>query len=80
MLRVKTDYTPAAGTEFIWAADWPGEGDRNDASDTGQNRWPAPDKIRGYEPADQYTDLRYDPATDNSPKRPDEERNFWDRL
>jgi len=80
MLQTKIGHILTAAMAAIWAADWPGDEGRNDAADTDRDRWPAPDPIRGYEPAEQYTDLRYDPATDNGLKRPDEDRNFWDRL
>jgi hypothetical protein len=80
MLQAKTDFIQTAAAAAIWAATWPGDDNRNDRGDSGGDRWPTPDQIPGYEPADQYTDRRYDPATDNSPKRPDEDRTFWDRL
>jgi hypothetical protein len=60
----------------MFADGWSGDDNRNEPAD----RWPEQDPIRGYEPAEQYTDLRYDPATDNGYKQPDEDRNFWDRL
>jgi sugar (pentulose or hexulose) kinase len=80
MLQAKTDYILTAATAAIWAATWPGDEGGNNPADTIRERWPEPEQIRGYEPAEQYTDRRYDPATDNGQTRPDEDRNFWDRL
>jgi hypothetical protein len=79
MLQTNTLYT-AVPFEAIWAAAWPGDEGRSEPADSGRDSWPEQEQIRGYEPSEQYTDLRYDPATDNGNKRPDEDRNFWDRL
>jgi hypothetical protein len=80
MLQTKTHNTLTAATAAILAYGSPGDDDRSQPADTGRDSWPQPDQIRGYEPSEQYTDLRYDPATDNGYKQPDEDRNFWDRL
>jgi hypothetical protein len=80
MLQAKTEYNLTAATAAILAAEWPGDDNRSEPADAGRESWPEPGQIRGYEPSEQYTDLRYDPATDNGNKLPDEDRNFWDRL
>ena len=80
MLQASIDYIRAAATPAIWAASWPSNESRNDPGNTHEDRWPAPAQIHSEEPADQYTDRRYDPATDDGAKRPDEDRTFWDRL
>jgi hypothetical protein len=79
MSQTRTLYS-AVPFEALLAADWPGDEGRSEPVDSGREAWPEQTPIRGYEPSEQYTDLRYDPATDNGNKQPDEDRNFWDRL